>query len=99
MIENGHSALESPMKLHLERLNHFPAKTPGDTLKQGGGEISNWDSPSLPSCNSNASSQSTAIRSLQPPDLGQWPLMQVFLTNIFMNPALAGHQNRGPPKI
>ena len=99
MIENGHSALESPRRLRLERLNHFSTNTSNQELV---GETNNWESPSLQSCNSHLSSshlsnshlssshlnssQSTALRSLQPPDLGQWPLMQVILKSSPLQP-------------
>ena len=80
MIENGHSA--------LERLNDFSKRGLANILKQDPGE--NWDSTSLQSCNSHlTSSQSTAHRSVEPPQIGQWPLMQVILNHsLFMNTTL-----------
>ena len=84
MIQNGDSLLASPSKLRLQRLGEFSTRRLVDSFKTE--DPNNLDS--LQSLNSNLttsnlnSSPSTALRSVQGPNLGQWPLMQVKMKHV-----------------
>ena len=84
MIQNGDSLLASPSKLRLQRLDQFSTRRHIDSLKTE--DPNNLDS--LQSLNSNLttsnliSSPSTALRSVQSPNLCQWPLMQVNMKHV-----------------